>query len=106
MLGGSRAKIARAKNSGGAAGGGAAPEHSEAEGRANQMKFDIFCKRSAKGYYLHNQGLYQRLFARYIGLFCHPVSGSEVLTSKVAVFALFQNFQIIRMPYLRVAEGN
>ena len=46
MLGGSRAKIARAKNSGGAAGGGAAPEHSEAEGRANTLKFDIFCKRS------------------------------------------------------------
>jgi len=40
-------KIARAKNSGGAAGGGAAPEHSEAEGRANTLKFDIFCKRSA-----------------------------------------------------------
>ena len=39
-------KIARAKNSGGAAGGGAAPEHSETEGRANQMRFDIFCKRA------------------------------------------------------------
>jgi hypothetical protein len=38
-------KIARAKNSEGAAGGGAAPEHSEAEGRANTLKFDIFCKR-------------------------------------------------------------
>ncbi|MBI5448800.1 metal-dependent hydrolase [Candidatus Gottesmanbacteria bacterium] len=37
----------RVKNSGGAAGGGAAPEHSEAEGRANTLKFDIFCKRPA-----------------------------------------------------------
>jgi hypothetical protein len=42
-----RARKSRAKNSGGAAGGGAAPEHSEAEGRANTLKFDIFCKRSA-----------------------------------------------------------
>jgi hypothetical protein len=40
-------KIARAKNSGGAAGGGAVPEHSEAEGRAIKKRFDIFCKRSA-----------------------------------------------------------
>ena len=66
MLGYSRTKIARAKNSGGAAGGhirqaqckGAAlacppklkakVEASEAEGRANQTKFDIFCKRPAR----------------------------------------------------------
>jgi len=37
----------RADSFGGAAGGGAAPEHSEAEGRANTLKFDISCKRSA-----------------------------------------------------------
>ena len=83
MLGGSRAKIARATNSpstilrinSGAAGGhirqaqckGAAPacpersrgKHSEAEGRANQMKFDIFDKRPAKSIdKSHTYGLY------------------------------------------------
>jgi len=44
-----RIKIARAKNSGGAAGGGAALEQRAPKGRANQIKFDIFDKRPAGG---------------------------------------------------------
>jgi len=44
----SNRKIARAKNSGGAAGGGAAPEQASGARRANTLKFDIFCKRPAK----------------------------------------------------------
>jgi hypothetical protein len=42
-----RKNPARAKNSEGAAGGGAAPEHSKAEDRVNTLKFNIFRKPSA-----------------------------------------------------------
>ena len=39
--------IVRADSFGGVAGGGRRAGAGEAEGRANQMKFDIFCKRPA-----------------------------------------------------------
>ena len=48
MLGGSRAKIAPGKSSGGAVGGGAETEQARPNAELNTLKIDIFCEPLAK----------------------------------------------------------